>query len=356
MAETEKGGRSWSEFYRRSPLLDEDGEVRPARTGGTWYPKKYEDSKDGNGDDGIVILHFHGGGFVLSDARDANCAAPAQTLLRAMPSSSTFIFFVEYRLSSSPGHRFPAALQDALSAYLYLILDLHIYPSRIVLSGDSAGGNLALGLLRYISENADLFHPYSPATGSSGGGSSPTCAAVLLWSPWLDLSVPAYEFASHANYPTDYVPSSFLSWAQRAYLPPSSSSSPSSPSPSSNLTQTHQLSLSSLSLSHPYISPALHPFLTPTPIWIAVGSHEVLRDQGVKFAADMQRLRMNGNGIGENERIGGKLEVEVCELQDVGHDTFLTGHLTGRQDRAEEGAKSAAGFLEGVMRKREKER
>lgn len=301
-----------SEFYRRSPLLDAD--VKPATTGGTWYPRKYySGEKEGE----VVILHFHGGGFVLSDARDANCAAPAETLVRA---TGGVVFFVEYRLSSSPGNRFPAALQDAVSAYLYLILELGVSPSRIVLSGDSAGGNLAIGLLRYIGENADLFDP--PLTGPTGGGrghgGSP--CATLLWSPWLDLTVQPHEYASHPNSKTDYVPASFLAWAQRAYLP-------------------HRR----LPLSHPYISPSHHPFATPTPIWIAVGSCEVLRDQGVKFAEDMRGVVASGKGKGK-----GNGRVEVCELKDVGHDTFLTAHLTGRRDRAEEGAAGAARFLRGV--------
>ena len=293
-------------YYRRSPLLD--AEVKPATTGGTWYPRKYHHHQSDDDRGRTVILHFHGGGFVLSDARDANCTAPAETLVRA---TGAMVFFVEYRLSSSPGARFPAALQDALSAYLHLILELGISPSRVVLSGDSAGGNLALGLLRYIGENADLF---------PGGPPS----ATLLWSPWLDLTVQPYEFASHPNFKTDYVPASFLAWAQRAYLPHGR-----------------------LPLSHPYISPSHHPFATPTPIWIAVGSCEVLRDQDVKFAEDMRGV-VPGKGKGSNR-------VEVCELADVGHDTFLTAHLTGRRDRAEEGAASAARFLRGVTGERGKE-
>lgn len=295
-----------SEFHSRSPLLD--AEVKPATTGGTWYPRKYRGESD-RGE--MVILHFHGGGFVLSDARDANCAVPAETLVRA---TGGMVFFVEYRLCSSPGARFPAALQDAVSAYLYLILELGVSPSRIVLSGDSAGGNLALGLLRYIGDNADLFD--SPTTTTTTGGGSP--CATLLWSPWLDLAVPPAEYASHPNATTDYVPASFLAWARRAYHPP--------------------LNRDRLPLSHPYISPSHHPFATQTPIWIAVGSCEVFRDQGVKFAEDMQ-------GVGK-----GNQRVEVCELADVGHDTFLTAHLSGRRDKAEEGAVSAARFLKGVGR------
>ena len=260
--------------------------------GGTWYPRKYERPSDRHE---TVILHFHGGGFLLSNARDINCAASASTLIRA---TSAMVFFVEYRLSSSPNGRFPAALQDAVTAYRY-ILDLDVPPSQIILSGDSAGGNLALGLLRYIGENADLF-PHPPPS------------AALLWSPWLDLTVAPDNYATHPNFRTDYLPRAFISWALRAYpgrLPP----------------------------SHPYISPSRHPFPTTTPIWLSVGTLEVLRDQGVEFASAMEGMR--GNRVG------------LCELSDVGHDTFLTAHLSGRQDKAEEEAADAARFLRSVQRR-----
>lgn len=62
----------------------------------------------------------------------------------------------QYRLSSPPAtdtsNPFPAALQDTLSAYHYLIDSLRIPPSNIILSGDSAGGYAAIAFLRYISE------------------------------------------------------------------------------------------------------------------------------------------------------------------------------------------------------------
>lgn len=54
---------------------------------------------------------------------------------------------VEYRLLPNP---FPAALQDAATVYCDLVYRKRIAPERIVFIGDSAGGNVALALARWI--------------------------------------------------------------------------------------------------------------------------------------------------------------------------------------------------------------
>src|SRR6185312_8774226 len=51
---------------------------------------------------------------------------------------------LDYRLS--PEHRFPSQLDDALHAYRWL-LDTGTDPENLVVAGDSAGGNITLGLL-----------------------------------------------------------------------------------------------------------------------------------------------------------------------------------------------------------------
>jgi alpha/beta hydrolase fold len=64
---------------------------------------------------------------------------------------SALVLCVQYRLPSHPGGRFPAALQDAATSFQHL-LDLGVPASHIILSGDSTGGQLAVSLLRYISD------------------------------------------------------------------------------------------------------------------------------------------------------------------------------------------------------------
>ncbi len=86
-----------------------------------------------------VILYLHGGGFVF----------PQTPLHRSMLAKLTHdvkgrTLMIDYRLA--PEHPFPAALDDCMAAYQYL-LDEGIAPQRITVMGDSAGGNLALALM-----------------------------------------------------------------------------------------------------------------------------------------------------------------------------------------------------------------
>ncbi|KAJ4302818.1 hypothetical protein N0V90_001709 [Kalmusia sp. IMI 367209] len=90
-------------------VLD-DKKTRPATTGGTWYP-----SLPPKGYTGKVILHFHGGGYAIGEGRAADAAYAGKTLTDNV---APYAIFVQYRLASNNGGRFPAALQDALSSYI----------------------------------------------------------------------------------------------------------------------------------------------------------------------------------------------------------------------------------------------
>lgn len=59
---------------------------------------------------------------------------------------------VNYRKSIYPDAAFPGNLLDALSGYLYLVNELGFEPQNVIAMGDSAGGNTALGLARYLGE------------------------------------------------------------------------------------------------------------------------------------------------------------------------------------------------------------
>lgn len=88
-------------------------------------------------------------------------------------------FCIEYRLSSTVPYAeagpFPTAIIDALAGYLYLVNTVGFAPTDIVIEGDSAGGNLALALTRYLVEHAG--HPGLPAPPGS----------LILLSPWTDI-------------------------------------------------------------------------------------------------------------------------------------------------------------------------
>jgi acetyl esterase/lipase len=132
-----------------------------------------------------VIYCLHGGGYALCSAHpDDPSAEIARGLLQYCPSVLR-TFSIEYRLSVgqpyTPQNPFPAALVDALAGYNYLVNVVGFMPTDIIIEGDSAGGNLALALTRYLVENqhADVKLPAPPS-------------ALILLSPWTDLSYSHY--------------------------------------------------------------------------------------------------------------------------------------------------------------------
>ncbi|HCI78134.1 MAG TPA: alpha/beta hydrolase [Ktedonobacter sp.] len=110
-----------------------------------------------------VVLYFHGGAYLLGSGdshREAVARLSAASGLRAL--------LPEYRLA--PEHPFPAAVEDAHSAYRWLLAQ-GTQPEHIVISGDSAGGGLSLALLLSIRNAGD-----------------PMPAGAVLLSPWTDLA------------------------------------------------------------------------------------------------------------------------------------------------------------------------
>ncbi|WP_168789564.1 alpha/beta hydrolase fold domain-containing protein [Paraburkholderia aromaticivorans] len=85
-----------------------------------------------------TVLHFHGGGYVLGSATSS--VEYASRLSRALNGPC---YTVDYRLA--PEHPYPAAFDDAFSAYRGLLAS-GVDPSTIFMSGESSGGGLALAL------------------------------------------------------------------------------------------------------------------------------------------------------------------------------------------------------------------
>jgi monoterpene epsilon-lactone hydrolase len=110
-----------------------------------------------------IILHFHGGGYVIGsiDGHLMMCIPMAQTL-------KMNLLLPEYRLA--PENPFPAALEDALKVYRCLLAQGH-KPGDIIVSGDSAGGGLALATVLALRDTGELLP-----------------AAVVVMSPWADLT------------------------------------------------------------------------------------------------------------------------------------------------------------------------
>lgn len=108
-----------------------------------------------------AILYLHGGGFVTGSA--ASHRMLAARLARAATATA---YVLDYRLA--PEHPFPAALEDALAAWAALRAEV---PGPMALSGDSAGGGLALlAASRLRAQGKDL------------------PVAMALFSPWVDFT------------------------------------------------------------------------------------------------------------------------------------------------------------------------
>lgn len=85
-----------------------------------------------------VVYFVHGGVFVMGSA-----ASYRKMNYHISGFSGFKVFAANYRLA--PQNPFPCALIDSLSGYMFLLEQYH--PKEIILMGDSAGGNLVLGLL-----------------------------------------------------------------------------------------------------------------------------------------------------------------------------------------------------------------
>ncbi|WP_291409457.1 alpha/beta hydrolase [Actinophytocola sp.] len=134
-----------------------DGDVRGVWITGRGAARATRD--DGNG----VLLYLHGGGFVFGSRRTHRHFVAALSAASGRPA-----FLVDYR--RAPEHPFPAAADDAVAAYRWLLASGY-RADQITVLGDSAGGHLTAGLL------ADLSRRRLPMP-----------AAAVLFPPFLDLT------------------------------------------------------------------------------------------------------------------------------------------------------------------------
>jgi len=137
-----------------------------------------------------MVLYLHGGGYAFYPTSFYNNLAALIAL-----STRSRMFSLDYRLT--PEHRFPSQLQDAMNCYRWLIRGSN--PRRLVVVGDSAGGNLALALLLSLHDSGiplpALAICLSPATdfeeenAGANGPASPeydwiTREMALRWADW----------------------------------------------------------------------------------------------------------------------------------------------------------------------------
>ncbi len=112
--------------------------------------------------DGRVLLYLHGGGYVMGSINTHR-----EMVSRICRAGALRGLIPAYRLA--PKHPYPAALEDAVSVYQWLLAEGQD-PRQMVIAGDSAGGGLAVAALAALRDRG-----------------SPLPAACVCISPWVDL-------------------------------------------------------------------------------------------------------------------------------------------------------------------------
>jgi monoterpene epsilon-lactone hydrolase len=121
-----------------------------------------------------AILYFHGGGFRLGSV-----TSHRDLMAQIALAGGCRVLAINYRLA--PEHRFPAALDDALAAYGWM-LDRGLKSENVAFAGDSAGGNLVLAAMLALRERG-----------------LPLPVSAVLMSPWTDLAATGSSYVSRAE-------------------------------------------------------------------------------------------------------------------------------------------------------------
>jgi acetyl esterase/lipase len=121
-----------------------------------------------------AILYFHGGGF-----RVGSVASHRDLISQIALASGCRMLAINYRLA--PEDRYPAALDDALAAYGWM-LDRGLKSGNIAFAGDSAGGNLVLATMLALRERG-----------------FPLPISAVLMSPWTDLAATGASYIARAE-------------------------------------------------------------------------------------------------------------------------------------------------------------
>lgn len=190
-----------------------------------------------------VLLHLHGGGLITGTP-DSDMPAVAELAVGA----GCAVVSVDYRLA--PEHPYPAALEDVVSVARWLARGdgpVGIDPSRIVLTGVSAGGGLAASAALYLRDHGDL-----------------VLAGLLLICPMLDARTSSPSAVQMTGVGSWDATANRTAWA--AYAGATSLDG----------------------ADAPYVSAAFATDLTGLPpTFVDVGSAETFRDECVDFAARM---------------------------------------------------------------------
>jgi len=172
-----------------------------------------------------IILHCHGGGYSTG-----SCLYARTLTAKLAACTSMDVLCFDYRLA--PEHPYPAACEDAMKVWNYLML-LGYGARDVIVTGDSAGGNLALSLVLKLKQEGRLLP-----------------RGVVLMSPWTDLTSSGESFQEKAR--LDPV-------LDRAYI--------------DSMVKAYA---GGQDLKNPMISPLFGDFTGFPPTYIQVGENEIL--------------------------------------------------------------------------------
>lgn len=187
---------------------------------------------------GRGILYLHGGGYVVGSSK-------SHTKLAAQigHTAQAQVWLPEYRLA--PEHPSPAALEDVIGVYKALLAQGQD-PKKLMIAGDSAGGGLSL----------------STAIALRDAG-LPLPAALVLLSPWVDLSLSGSTMKTHATQDA-MLSKDWLAWCANNYC-------------------------GQKSVTDPTCSPLYADLTGLPPILIHVGTEEVLLDDAKRLAEQAKK-------------------------------------------------------------------
>lgn len=225
------------------------------------------------------LLYFHGGGYAIGSPLSH----------RAMVSwlaASLNVKVLTFHYRKAPEHPFPAALEDAITVYRWL-LENGFRSQGIAFAGDSAGGGLVFSTLLNL-KGLELEMP----------------AAAVGISPWLDLTLSGSSLSS--NKTKDHILSHGL------------------------LEQYAALYAGAEDRAQPQLSPLFGDLSGLPPILLQVGSDEVLLDDSIRMMQQLHQARVS---------------VTLEEWRDMQH----VWHFTSRFLSEGRGAlKGVANFIEAV--------
>ena len=184
-----------------------------------------------------AILYCHGGGYT-----SGNLGYSRVLSSKLAHATGYDVLSFEYRLA--PEHPYPAAVEDAMRAWDYLMYQGY-GAENVTVAGDSAGGNLALVLCRRL---------------KAAGRRMPR--ALLLMSPWTDMTMSGASYRERVESDPMLTPE-YIEAVRRAYA-------------------------GDRDLQDPDLSPLLGDLGSFPPTLIQVGDHEILYSDSASLAAALQ--------------------------------------------------------------------